>query len=115
MLVYNRSTSNTIFVGILPVERHRSRVFISTVMDAHSKGWLAGARRRVLLTLAHWLTLAFLQPDLAVLQGLTLHPQVLLPEADACFIQWLRYWRKLPRSAPTQLVGDCANAMDLFG
>jgi phenylpropionate dioxygenase-like ring-hydroxylating dioxygenase large terminal subunit len=96
--VDNRRTRNTILVAILPVDETRSRVFITTLMARHN-GWLTGPAQWLYLHVAHWLTLAFLKPDLAVLEGFTLRPRTLLPDADATLIRWLRYWRALPRPA----------------
>jgi aminopyrrolnitrin oxygenase len=96
--VDNRRTRNTILVAILPVDEERSQIFITTIM-ARRNGWLAGPAQRLYLHVAHWLTVAFLKPDLAILEGFILRPRTLLPDADATLIRWLRYWRGLPRPA----------------
>lgn len=98
MLVHNSRTANTILVAILPVDATHSRVFVTTVLGHGGKGLGARLLRGLQLALAHRLTVTFLEPDMAILQNLALRPRVLLPDADSCFIQWLRYWKALPRT-----------------
>jgi nitrite reductase/ring-hydroxylating ferredoxin subunit len=104
MQVYNSRTTSTILVAILPIDKTRSCVFIATVLRTHTGRLPQRVIQLSQLTMAHWLTLAFLKPDLAILEGLELRPRVLLPDADACFIRWMRYWRRLPRPLVTQPV-----------
>ncbi|HEY4562591.1 MAG TPA: hypothetical protein VIJ36_06405, partial [Thermoanaerobaculia bacterium] len=54
--------------------------------------------RRVLLSAMHGLTVAFLKPDIAVMQDLQWQLGVLLPDLDRCFLEWIRYWKALPTS-----------------
>jgi hypothetical protein len=97
MYVYNAATPNTILVALLPVDAEHSRVFVTTVAVRPAAG-LGRLFQRMQLTVAHRLTLGFLRPDMAVLERMELRPRVLLPEADRCFLAWLRYWQALPRA-----------------
>ena len=49
-----------------------------------------------MLEITHQLTLAFLHADIAVVNELQFKFGVLLPEADAGFLGWIRYWNSLP-------------------
>jgi len=94
--VYNERTENTILVALLPVDDQHSRVFIVTALKTRAQG-IARAAQSIQLIIARWLAVAFLRPDMAVLEGVTMQPQLLLPGADDCLVAWLRYWRALPR------------------
>jgi phenylpropionate dioxygenase-like ring-hydroxylating dioxygenase large terminal subunit len=102
--VYNHRTPYVILVAILPIAEQQAQVFI-TIARPHAPGWLTTLARRVQLPIAHWLTIAFLKPDLAVLEGVRLQPGVLLPDRDACFLAWLRYWNSLPPIQPSGYSG----------
>jgi hypothetical protein len=52
--------------------------------------------RPLMLEITHQLTLAFLHADIAVVNELQFKFGVLLPEADAGFLGWMRYWNALP-------------------
>ena len=107
--VYNERTANTILVALLPVDGERSRVFILTALKRKAWG-LAKVFQQLQLLIARWLAVAFLRPDMGVLEGVTMRPRVLLPGADDCLVAWLRYWRDLPRgeqdAGGTDEVGD---------
>jgi hypothetical protein len=47
----------------------------------------------------HQLTIAFLRSDIAVMRDLKFKFGVLLPEVDRTFIEWIKYWKALPRAA----------------
>lgn len=94
--VYNQRTANTILVALLPVDEHHSRVFILTALKRRARG-IARMFQSLQLTISRWLAVAFLRPDMSVLEGVTMRPRVLLPGADDCLVAWLRYWRALPR------------------
>jgi hypothetical protein len=99
--VYNERTANTILVALLPLDDHNSRVFILTALKQKARG-VMGLLQPLHLAIARWLAVAFLRPDMGVLEGVTLRPRVLLPGADDCLVAWLRYWQALPRSAYDQ-------------
>ena len=105
--VYNQRTPYLILVAILPVDEHRAQVFI-TIARKRSSGGLGALAQRIELPVAHWLTAAFLKPDLAVLEGVKLEPGVLLADKDACFLAWLRYWNRL---APIQASGAASDPL----
>jgi hypothetical protein len=94
--VYNERTANTILVALLPVDETHSRVFVLTALKQRAHG-IARLFQHGQLALARWLAVAFLRPDMGVLEGVTMYPRVLLPGADDCLVAWLRYWRALPR------------------
>lgn len=94
--VYNERTANTILVALLPLDSERSRVFVLTALKQRARGPLRVAQQLYLIV-ARWLSVAFLRPDMHVLEGVTMRPRVLIPGADDCLVAWLRYWRALPR------------------
>jgi phenylpropionate dioxygenase-like ring-hydroxylating dioxygenase large terminal subunit len=94
--VYNERTANTILVALLPLDEHHTRVFIVTALKQRAQGVMRVAQR-FQLVLARWLAVAFLRPDMHVLEGVTMRPRVLLKGADDCLVAWLRYWQSLPR------------------
>lgn len=96
--VYNERTTNTILVALLPLDGQKSRVFVLTVFKQKASG-IGRLFQPLHLALARWLAVAFLRPDMGVLEGVTMRPRVLLPEVDDCLVAWLRYWRTLPRAA----------------
>ncbi len=95
--VYNERTANTILVALLPLDEHTSRVFILTALKHKAHG-MARLVQPLQLAISRWLAVAFLRPDMEVLEGVTMRPRVLLPGADDCLVTWLRYWRALPRN-----------------
>jgi phenylpropionate dioxygenase-like ring-hydroxylating dioxygenase large terminal subunit len=95
--VYNQRTANTILVALLPLDEKNSRVYILTALKQKARGF-ARLFQPVQLAIARWLAVAFLRPDMQVLEGVTMRPRVLLPGADDCLVTWLRYWRALPRA-----------------
>ena len=99
--VYNERTANTILVALLPVDEQHTRVFILTALKAKARGVMR-LFQPLQLWIARWLAVAFLRPDMSVLEGVTMRPRVLLPGADDCLVAWLRYWRALPRADQAQ-------------
>jgi hypothetical protein len=108
--VYNKRTANTILVALLPLDENRSRVFILTALKQNAHG-VAGLFQPLQLAIARWLAVAFLRPDMRVLEGVTMRPRVLLAGADDCLLTWLRYWRGLPRAELAQ-EGECDEVME---
>lgn len=98
MMIYNRGTPNHIVATLLPQDLNHARVFISTVA-ARPGNPLAALARRVMLVGAHEMTLAFLRPDIYALQGMDFKPTVLISDADHSFIEWVKYWKALPRES----------------
>lgn len=94
--VYNERTANTILVTLLPVDEMHCRVFILTALKQRAHALLRPLQEAQ-LAITRWLAVAFLRPDMTVLEGVTMRPRVLLPGADDCLMAWLRYWRALPR------------------
>jgi phenylpropionate dioxygenase-like ring-hydroxylating dioxygenase large terminal subunit len=105
--VYNERTPNTILVALLPVDNNHSRVFILTALKARMDG-AARLWQYVQLAISRWLAVAFLRPDMRVLEGVTMRLRVLLPGADDCLLAWLRYWRGLPRAR--EMKGEVSEA-----
>jgi nitrite reductase/ring-hydroxylating ferredoxin subunit len=97
MLVYNERTANTILVALLPLDDQHTRVFILTALKRKARG-VARLFQPLQLAISRALTVAFLRPDMDVLEGVTMRPHLLLPGADDCLVTWLRYWRALPRA-----------------
>jgi hypothetical protein len=104
MQVYNARTANTILVALLPLDAKSTRVFVTTVMARGAKG-AARLAQQAYLALAHRLTLGFLRPDMAVLEGMELRPRALIPDLDGAFLTWLRYWKALPRAGSQPVEG----------
>lgn len=103
--VYNERTANTILVALLPLDEKQSRVFILTALKRRAHG-LGRVFQVAQLAISRWLAVAFLRPDMGVLEGVTMHPRVLLPGADDCLVAWLRYWRALPRPEREKAIHD---------
>jgi aminopyrrolnitrin oxygenase len=101
MQVYNERTANTILVALLPMDERKSRVFILTALKTKARG-VTRLFQPLHLAIARRLAVAFLRPDMGVLEGVTMRPRVLLPGADDCLVTWLRYWRALPRAEHEQ-------------
>jgi hypothetical protein len=95
--VYNERTANTILVALLPVDDNCTRVFVLTALQQQARGPMRMAQW-LQLALSRRLAVAFLRPDMSLLEGMTMRPRVLLPEVDDCLVAWLRYWRGLPRA-----------------
>jgi len=98
ILAYNTRTDARILFTILPIDARRTRVFILNVLGRETAAAFPRALRRVLLSAMHGLTVAFLKPDIAVMQDLQWQLGVLLPDLDRCFLEWIRYWKALPTS-----------------
>jgi nitrite reductase/ring-hydroxylating ferredoxin subunit len=96
--VYNQRTASTILVALLPLDEGHTRVFILTALKQKAVG-LASPLQAIYLEIARRITVSFLRQDMAVLQGVTMRPRVLLPGVDEGLMTWLRYWRALPRPA----------------
>lgn len=71
MQVYNARTANTILVALLPLDAKTTRVFVTTVMVEEAQGPARWAQQGY-LAVARQLTLGFLRPDIAVLEGMGL-------------------------------------------
>jgi hypothetical protein len=96
LLIQNKGTVSNIFVSTLPIDKDHSRIFITTIV-ARPQNPFRLPLRRLTLAIAHQLTLAFLNPDIRILDGMSFRPSVLIPEVDHSFIEWVKYWKSLPR------------------
>ena len=99
VLAYNARISSYIMFNVLPITAEKTRVFILNVMSSRTAPSQPRLVRRVLLELAHTLTIAFLKPDIEVMRQLRFNLGTLLPDADRCFIEWVKYWKALPRAS----------------
>ena len=96
VIAYSGRTANYIMFATLPITATRSRIFVLNAMSAQSARRLPALIRPLMLEITHQLTLAFLHADIAVVNELQFKFGVLLPEADAGFLGWMRYWNSLP-------------------
>lgn len=97
ILAYNARTHARILFTLLPRAEHRTRVFIVNVIASRTAPTAPRLVRRALLAGMHELTVAFLKPDIAVMRQLRFKLGVLLPDLDHGFIEWVKYWKALPR------------------
>jgi hypothetical protein len=112
VIAYSGRTSNYIMFATLPITSTRSRIFVLNAMsEARAKKMIAPLRS-LLLEVTHRLTLAFLHADIAVVNELQYKFGVLLPEADAGFIGWMRYWKSLPRASVLGSAGRSTSARE---
>jgi phenylpropionate dioxygenase-like ring-hydroxylating dioxygenase large terminal subunit len=96
VIAYSGRTANYIMFTTLPITATRSRIFVLNAMSEQSARKLPAFIRPLMLEVTHQLTLAFLHADIAVVNELQFKFGVLLPEADAGFLGWMRYWNSLP-------------------
>jgi len=96
VIAYSGRTANYIMFATLPITATRSRIFVLNAMSDQSARNLPVFIRPLMLEITHQLTLAFLHADIAVVKELQFKFGVLLPEADAGFLGWMRYWNSLP-------------------
>ena len=96
ILAYNARTEARILFTLLPVNAQCTRVFILNVMAERTAAALPRPLRSMALEAMHFLTIAFLTADIAVMRDLQFRLGVLLPEADRAFIEWVKYWKALP-------------------
>ena len=96
ILAYNARTGARILFTLLPVNAQCTRVFILNVMAGRTAAALPRPLRSMALEAMHFLTIAFLTADIAVMRDLQFRLGVLLPEADRAFIEWVKYWKALP-------------------
>ena len=96
ILAYNARTHARILFTILPVTDKKTRVYILNVMPKERAARLPRPIRRLILTIMHRLTIAFLKSDIVVMRDLQFKLGVLLRDADHVFIQWVKYWKSLP-------------------
>jgi phenylpropionate dioxygenase-like ring-hydroxylating dioxygenase large terminal subunit len=99
VVAYSGRTSNYIMFATLPITSTRSRIFVLNAMAESRAKKMPAPIRSLMLAVTHRLTLAFLHADIAVVDELQYKFGVLLPEADAGFIGWMRYWNALPRAS----------------
>jgi nitrite reductase/ring-hydroxylating ferredoxin subunit len=97
ILAYNARTDARILFALLPLEAGRTRAFILNVLAERTAARLPRLARRVVVGGMHQLTIAFLRSDIAVMRDLQFKLGVLLPEEDRTFIEWVKYWKALPR------------------
>jgi phenylpropionate dioxygenase-like ring-hydroxylating dioxygenase large terminal subunit len=96
ILAYNARTNARILFTILPVTDKKTRVYILNVMPKGTAARLPHSIRRMILTVMHRLTIAFLKSDIDVMRDLHFKLGVLLRDADHVFIEWVKYWKSLP-------------------
>jgi hypothetical protein len=96
---YSGRTANYIMFATLPVTETRSRVFILNAVSQERARRLPAFLLPLILEITHRLTLAFLHADIAVINQLQYKFGILLPDSDAAFIGWLRYYNSLPAAA----------------
>src|ERR1700676_2663758 len=99
ILATNHRTGARILFTVLPVDADHSRIFVLNVLGRETAAALPLAARRLLAAGIHRLTMAFLAPDIAVMQELRWELGTLLPDLDRCFVEWIRYWQALPTAA----------------
>ncbi len=103
ILAYNGRTNARILFTIVPITEEKTRVYILNVIAKHTlQGWPRPIRM-LALTMMHALTIAFLKADIAVMRDLKFKLGTLLPDADHVFIEWIKYWKALPRVTPLKL------------
>ena len=103
ILAYNGRTNARILFTIVPITEEKTRVYILNVIAKHTlQGWPRPIRM-LALTIMHFLTIAFLKADIAVMRDLKFKLGTLLPDADHVFIEWIKYWKALPRATAQKL------------
>lgn len=100
ILAYNARTNAHILFTILPVTDKKTRVYILNVMPNQTAARMPRPIRRMILSVMHKLTIAFLKSDIVVMRDLQFKLGVLLRDADHVFIQWVKYWKSLPIATP---------------
>ncbi len=98
ILAYNARTEARILFSLLPLDARRTRVFIVNVIATNTAAGMPRPIRQMVLEVMHFLTVAFLKSDIAVMRDLQFKLGALLPEADRAFIEWVKYWKALPRA-----------------
>jgi phenylpropionate dioxygenase-like ring-hydroxylating dioxygenase large terminal subunit len=101
VIAFSERTSNYIMFATLPITATRSRIFVLNAMTAARSRKMPGFLRPLLREITHRLTLDFLYNDIAVVNELQFKFGVLLPDADAGFMGWMRYWNSLPTACLT--------------
>jgi len=96
VIAFSERTSNYIMFTTLPITATRSRIFILNAMTDVRARKTPRLLRPLVREVTHKLTLAFLNNDIAVVNDLQFKFGVLLPDADAGFMGWMRYWNSLP-------------------
>jgi len=96
VIAYSGRTANYIMFATLPVTATRSRIFVLNTVSKQRARRLPSFILPLMLEITHQLTLAFLHADIAVVNELQYKFGVLLPESDAGFLGWMRYWNSLP-------------------
>jgi phenylpropionate dioxygenase-like ring-hydroxylating dioxygenase large terminal subunit len=99
ILAYNHRTGARILFTVLPVDADSSKIFVVNVLSRQTAAGFPRAARQLLVAVMHWLTIAFLAPDVAVMRDLRWDLGVLLPDLDRCFVGWIKYWQSLPTAA----------------
>ncbi len=97
VIAYSGRTANYIMFATLPITETHSRIFVLNAVSKQRN--LPAFLVPLILEITHQLTLAFLHADIAVIHQLEYKFGVLLPDSDAGFIGWLRYWNSLPTSS----------------
>jgi phenylpropionate dioxygenase-like ring-hydroxylating dioxygenase large terminal subunit len=92
-------TANYIMFATLPITETRSRIFVLNAVTNQRARKLPSLLLPLMLEITHQLTLAFLHADIAVVNELQYKFGILLPESDAGFLGWMRYWNSLPTTS----------------
>ncbi len=99
VIAYSGRTANYIMFATLPVTETRSRIFVLNAVTNERARKLPSFILPLMLEITHQLTLAFLRADIAVFNELQYKFGILLPESDAGFLGWMRYWNSLPTAS----------------
>jgi aminopyrrolnitrin oxygenase len=99
VVAYSGRTANYIMFATLPITETRSRIFVLNAVTTERARKLPSFILPLMLELTHQLTLAFLHADIAVVNELQYKFGILLPESDAGFLGWMRYWNSLPTAS----------------
>jgi len=103
ILAYNGRTNARILFTIVPITEEKTRIYILNIIAKQTLQDWPRPIRMLALTIMHALTIAFLKADIAVMRDLKFKLGTLLPEADHVFIEWVKYWKTLPRATAIKL------------
>lgn len=99
IIAYSERTANYIMFATLPITETSSRIFVLNAITQARARKIPAFARPLLLEITHRLTLAFLSHDIEVVNELQFKFGILLPEVDAGFMGWMRYWNSLPTAS----------------
>jgi len=99
IVAYSDRTANYIMFATLPITKTSSRIFVLNAVTQARARKIPAFARPLLMEITHRLTLAFLRHDIRVVNELQFKFGILLPEVDAGFMGWMRYWNSLPTAS----------------